>query len=161
MNTPKLPKGIKGNVDTIAGMRLLVGVAPAARARRGAAAVDGGTPTRTGTPGPRLRARAPTPRALASGGGLYPNQILTAYGIAPLQASGLQGQGARLAIVGEAPTVASDVDAFRSCFGTQGTALKMHNAGSIKPIIESSLDAMVASMVAPEARALRPLGAPD
>ena len=36
----------------------------------------------------------------------------------------------RLAIVGEAPTPASDVNAFRSCFGTQGTALKIHNAGS-------------------------------
>ena len=55
----------------------------------------------------------------------------------------------RLAIVGEAPTPAADVNTFRSCFGTQGTSLKIHNAGSIKPILESSLDAMVASMVAP------------
>ena len=54
-----------------------------------------------------------------------------------------------LAIVGEAPTPAADVNTFRSCFGTQGTSLKIHNAGSIKPILESSLDAMVASMVAP------------
>jgi kumamolisin len=51
--------------------------------------------------------------------------------------------------VGEGPTPASDVNAFRSCFGTQGTALKIHGAGSIKPILESSLDAMVASIVAP------------
>ena len=75
--------------------------------------------------------------------------MLAAHGIAPLQAAGLLGQGSRLAIVGEAPTPASDVNAFRSCFGTGGTALKIHNAGSIKPILESSLDAMVASMVAP------------
>jgi hypothetical protein len=55
-----------------------------------------------------------------------------------------------VAIVGEAPTVGSDLSTFRSCFGYTGTALKMHNAGSIRPILESSLDAMVVSMVAPQ-----------
>ena len=60
-----------------------------------------------------------------------------------------EGPGRRLAIVGEAPTPASDVNTFRYCFGAQGTALKIHNAGCIKPILESSLDAMTASMVAP------------
>ena len=148
VDTPKLPKGIKGNVDTVAGMRLQIsgGSSSAARA---AAVADGGTPTRTGTPGFGC---VPTtyPVALASASGLYPNQILTAYGIAPLQAAGLQGQGARVAIVGEAPTPAADVNAYRSCFGVAGTALKIHNAGSIKPIVESSLDAMTVSMVAPQ-----------
>jgi kumamolisin len=147
VNTPKLPSGIKGNVDTVAGMRVQIsgGSSSAARA---AVVADGGTPTRTGTP---AFGCVPTtfPAALGSTAGLYPNQILTAYGIAPLQAAGLKGQGARLAIVGEAPTPASDVNTFRSCFGAQGTSLKIHNAGSIKPILESSLDAMVASMVAP------------
>src|SRR5215211_4305114 len=147
VNTPKLPKGIKGNVDTIAGMRVQLsgGSSSAVTAQ---APADGGTPTRTGTPAFGC-VPASFPAALASDTGLYPNQILTAYGIAPLQAAGLKGQGARLAIVGEGPTPASDVNAFRSCFGTQGTALKIHNAGSIKPILESSLDAMVASTVAP------------
>ncbi len=147
VNTPKLPKGIKGNVDTVAGMRLQLS-GGSSSAVRAAVAADGGTPTRSGTPEFGC-VPASFPAALASDAGLYPNQILTAYGIAPLQAAGLKGQGARLAIVGEAPTPASDVNAFRSCFGTQGTALKIHNAGSIKPILESSLDAMVASTVAP------------
>jgi kumamolisin len=146
-STPKPPKGIKGNVDTIAGMRVQLssGTSSAARA---AAVTAGGTPTRTGTPDFGC-APSSFPAALASGAGLYPNQILAAYGIAPLQAAGVRGQGARLAIVGEAPTPASDVNAFRACFGTQGTALKIHGAGSINPILESSLDAMVASAVAP------------
>jgi subtilase family serine protease len=146
VNTPKLPSGIKGNVDTVAGMRTQLSGSSSSAAQ--AAAVAGGTPTRTGT---AAFGCVPTtfPAALGSNSGLYPNQILTAYGIAPLQAAGLKGQGMRLAIVGEAPTPASDVNTFRSCFGTQGTALKIHNAGSIKPISESSLDAMVASMVAP------------
>src|SRR4051794_23780271 len=142
VNTPKAPSGIKGNVDTIAGTRLQL-------TSGSSSAFDGGTPTRTGSPALGCTPGS-YPGAAASGNGLFPNQILSAYGIAPLQAAGLQGQGVRLAIVGEAPTPTSDVNAFRSCFGTQGTSLKIHNAGSIKPIIESSLDAMVASMVAPK-----------
>jgi subtilase family serine protease len=149
VDTPKLPKGLKGNVDTVAGMRYTVkpkggssGVAPAA-------VYDGGTPTRTGTAGPSCL-NTTDPGVVASGNGLFPNQILTAYGIAPLHSAGLQGQGIRLAIVGEAPTPAADVNQYRNCFGTQGTALKIHNGSGIKPILESSLDAMVVSMVAPQ-----------
>ncbi len=90
------------------------------------------------------------PAVLGLSSGLYPNQILEAYGIAPLQSAGLLGQGTRVAIVGEAPTPSSDVNQFRNCFGAQGTALKIHNGSGIQPILESSLDAMVVSMVAPQ-----------
>ena len=158
VKTPKAPKGIKGNVDTIAGMRLTVSAhaatarhPPAGRVARGAAGgpYDGGTPTRTGIPAPScLQTDAPGVLALSSG--LFPDQLLTAYGIAPLQAAGLRGQGVRVAIVGEAPTPSSDVNLFRNCFGLQGTALKIHNGSGIQPILESSLDAMVVSMVAPQ-----------
>lgn len=144
--TPKLPKGIKGNVDTVGGVRDQLSSGGSSSA---SIAAGGGTPTRTGTPDFGC-APSTFPAALASSAGLYPNQILTAYGIAPLHAAGIQGQGARLAIVGEAPTPAADVNTFRSCFGAQGTALKIHNGSGIKPILESSLDAMVASMVAPQ-----------
>src|SRR3954468_16486443 len=125
VNTPKLPSGINGNVDTVAGMRQQISGGSSSVARA-AVVADGGTPTRTGTP---AFGCVPTsfPAALASSRGLYPNQILTAYGIAPLRAAGLKGQGVGLAIVGEAPTPAADVNTFRSCFGTQGTALKIHN----------------------------------
>jgi kumamolisin len=146
-STPKAPKGVKGNVDTIAGTR--VQLSGSSGSASSSAATKGGTPTRTGTPDfgcvPSM-----FPSALLSSSGLYPNQLLGAYGIAPLHAAGIQGQGAKLAIVGEAPTPTDDVTTFRNCFGAQGTALKIHNAGSIKPILESSLDAMVASMVAPK-----------
>ena len=159
VNTPKLPKGMKGNVDVVAGMRLIVNHAssswhanpPRRRVSAHAAAgpYDGGTPTRTGTVGPSCVGTT-YPSALASSEGLFPNQILNAYGIAPLQAAGLRGQGIKLAIVGEAPTPTADVNQFRNCFGSQGTSLKIHNGSGIKPIIESSLDAMVVSMVAPQ-----------
>jgi kumamolisin len=159
VNTPKLPKGLKGNVNLIAGMRLTVrGHAssppqpPRPRTVGSAAAgapYDGGTPTRTGTVGSSC-VGSTYPGTLGLSAGLYPNQVLQAYWITQLQAGGLRGQGARLAIVGEAPTPASDVNQYRNCFGTQGTALKIHNGSGIQPIIESSLDAMVVSMVAPQ-----------
>ena len=148
VNTPKLPKGMSGNVDTVAGMRLTVKGGKSSVAAQ-AAPVDGGTPSRTGTPGPSCVATQ-FPGAVASGAGLFPDQITTAYGIAALQAAGLRGQDARVAIVGEAPTRSSDLNTFRSCFGVTGTGLKTHNAGSIQPILESSLDTMVVSMVAPQ-----------
>jgi kumamolisin len=149
VSRPKLPSGIKGNVDTITGMRKQTSGGGSSSAARAAVVADGGTPTRTGTPGFGC-VPSTFPSALGSTRGLFPNQLLQAYGIAPLQASGLKGQGVKLAIVGEAPTPSSDVRTFRSCFGTKGTPLKIHHAGSIKPILESSLDAMVASAVAPK-----------
>jgi len=139
--TPKLPSGLNGNVDTVAGMRLDVSAT--------AAQAGGGTPTRTGTISPGC-APATFPAATVSTAGLFPNQILTAYGIAPLQAAGLKGQGSRVAIVGEGPTPSADVNTFRSCFGFQGTALQQHGSTSLKPILESSLDAMTVAMVAPQ-----------
>ena len=75
VNTPKLPKGIKGNVNTVAGMRLTVkGQSSSAsnppRPRRvvgadAAAATDGGTPTRTGSVGPTASPR-PIPACWSS-----------------------------------------------------------------------------------------------
>jgi subtilase family serine protease len=164
VKTPKVGSGLKGNVDTVAGLGLPVTVrgavvvspvspvspAPARPVAHSAAApVAGGTPTRTGTISPGC-ASTQYPSAVFSTAGLFPNQILSAYGIAPLQASGLQGQGMRVAILGEAPTPTSDVTAYRNCFGFQGTALKIHGGSNIAPIIESSLDAMTIAMVAPK-----------
>jgi subtilase family serine protease len=143
VDTPKLPKGLAKNVDTVAGMRLTV------KQPHASSVYDGGTPTRTGTVGPSCLDTT-DPGVLALSSGLYPNQILEAYGIAPMHSAGLLGQGVRLAIVGEAPTPSADVNQFRNCFGAQGTALKIHNGSGIKPILESSLDAMVVSMVAPQ-----------
>src|SRR5689334_2990387 len=50
VNTPKLPSGISGNVDTVAGMRLQVSSSSSSSAAHAAVTVNGGTPTRTGTP---------------------------------------------------------------------------------------------------------------
>jgi subtilase family serine protease len=155
VDTPKLGSGLNGNVNVIAGLGLYVtenGSSSSAVTLAPHAvtdAVDGGTPTRTGTPDPGC-ATTTYPAAVASTAGLFPNQILDAYGIDALHSSGLDGQGVRVAILGEAPTPTSDVTAFRNCFGFQGTSLTIHNGSNITPILESSLDAMVISMVAPK-----------
>jgi subtilase family serine protease len=156
VNTPKLPSGLSGNVDTIAGLAHVISSGSSAADPSATlmpmvqpATYDGGTPTRTGTISPGC-ATSMFPSAVSSSAGLFPNQIDTAYGISALQSAGFQGQGINLAILGEAPTPTSDVSTFRNCFGFQGTSLKIHNAGSIKPILESSLDAMTVAMVAPK-----------
>jgi kumamolisin len=154
VNTPKLGSGLNGNVDTVSGLGLYVSQhASASAATRGTravtASVAGGTPTRTGTINPGC-ANTTYPAAVLSTAGLFPNQILSAYGVAPLQVGGLQGQGARVAILGEAPTPVNDVTAYRNCFGLPGTALQIHGGSGIAPILESSLDAMTVAMVAPK-----------
>jgi subtilase family serine protease len=157
VNTPKLPSGLNGNVDTVAGLEHVISAgsssapdAPSATLMPMAQPVyDGGTPTRTGTISPGC-ASSTFPSSVSASEGLFPNQINDAYGISAMQAAGFQGQGINLAILGEAPTPNSDVTTFRNCFGFEGTSLKIHNAGSIKPILESSLDAMTAAMVAPK-----------
>jgi subtilase family serine protease len=151
---PKAPSGISGNVDTIAGVRLNVS-ASASRAGveplRGAHSSDsdGGTPTRTGTPNVGCTP-SQFPSAVGSTTGLFPNQILDAYGIAALQSQGLRGQGETIAIVGEGPAVTSDLNTFRNCFGFQGTSLGQSGSTSLQPILESALDTQVVSMVAPQ-----------
>ncbi len=152
VNTPKLGSGLNGNVDTVAGLGLYVtqgASASSSVSRARTASFAGGTPTRTGTIDPGC-ASSSYPGAVASSAGLFPNEILSAYGVAQLQAAGLQGQGARLAILGEAPTPVNDVTAYRNCFGFPGTALQIHGASGIAPILESSLDAMTVAMVAPK-----------
>ena len=155
VDTPTLESGLAGNVDTVAGLGLYVTTHVSASSSASHAhaaretAVDGGTPTRTGTIDPGC-AKTTYPGAVSSTAGLFPNEILDAYGIAPLHASGLQGQGVRVAILGEAPTPANDVTAYRNCFGFPGTTLKIHGGSGITPILESSLDAMTLSMVAPK-----------
>ena len=112
VNTPKLPSGLSGNVDTIAGLEHVISsgstsardVPPATLAPMFQPPIyDGGTPTRTGTISPGC-ATSTFPSSVFSSEGLFPNQIDTAYGISAMQAAGFKGQGINLAILGEAPT---------------------------------------------------------
>ena len=168
---PRIPKGLRGNVDVVAGASPFLSrrprlTQPGRVEVRSAAPTPvggpyaGGTPTRTGTVGTSCLT-FDDPAVLASPVGLFPNQLLTAYGIASLHRQGLRGQGVKLAIVGEAPTPPADVALFRDCFGFAGTPLRTHGGAGVQPILESSLDAMVVSAVAPRLAAfdlwVRPL----
>ena len=152
VNTPKLPKGMKGNVDTVAGMRLIVNHATSSRhasppqrpvARpRGLGPYDGGTPTRTGTVGAVVR-RHDLPRCARLLQGPVPEpdpdglRDRAAAGRGPAR----PGRPARDRRRGADAVLGREQ--FRNCFGAQGTSLKIHNGSGIKPILESSLDAMV------------------
>jgi kumamolisin len=160
---PVLPPGLAGNVDIVAGLRPLAfvrrapaGTSPSAprRAVAASAAPAGppyaaGTPTRTGTFGPSCL-DTDAPEFVSGKLGISPTQILNAYGIQALHAAGLDGSGVRVAIVGGGPTPLADVSRFRDCFGFPGTQLRIHGGRGVQPILESSLDAMVLSMVAPK-----------
>ena len=107
VNTPELPSGLSGNVDTVAGLGHVISSgssgAPDVPSETPVPIVqppiyDGGTPTRTGTISPGC-ATGTFPSSVFSSVGLFPNQIDTAYGISALQASGFQGQGINLAIL--------------------------------------------------------------
>src|SRR3954454_5287711 len=74
VNTPKLGSGLNGNVDTIAGLGLQVteqpGGSTSVTKAAPRAAVDGGTPTRTGTIDPGCAATT-YPGSVASTAGLF------------------------------------------------------------------------------------------
>ena len=56
VNTPKLPSGINGNVDTVAGMNVQLSSGSSSSAARVAVVADGGTPDADRDAGVRLRA---------------------------------------------------------------------------------------------------------
>jgi kumamolisin len=86
--------------------------------------------------------------------GLSPGQLRTAYGIDALWDSGMRGRGARIAVVDSSLYAPTDIAAFRSCFGLEGTPITDHVIGT--PALdggsnETTLDLEVIVSVAPEA----------
>ena len=153
VHTPKLPKGMAGNVDTVAGMRLVVkgGHAPEASAathahvgQAGHPPFDGGTPWRTGTPAPSCVATA-FPGAAASGAGLFPNQITTAYGVAALRyaivcsggVQGCPGGGQSIAYVGGTSAATPLVAGMIALWTQQARATGRPRPGFVPPLLYS------------------------
>ncbi|HWE10631.1 MAG TPA: S53 family serine peptidase [Solirubrobacteraceae bacterium] len=95
--------------------------------------------------------------AAASQSGFTPNQYLTAYGYAPLQAAGLRGQGERVALIEIDGFKYSDVRRFASCFGLSIPAINGYGVGLRRPLPpggESTLDLEVLDAAAPRLKAV-------
>jgi kumamolisin len=111
------------------------------------AAARSTAPQRTGTP-------AGCANGVASGG-LTPNQYRTAYGVDPLHARGLFGQGTRIAFVEFGGFSQRSLNQFARCFGfapphptTQTVGLREEPG----PDTEVQLDVQIAAALAPQAR---------
>jgi kumamolisin len=113
------------------------------------AASESGYPQRTGTATGCAGATAQS--------GFTPNQYLTAYGYAPLQAAGLGGQGERVALIEIDGFKLSDLQHFASCFGLSTPAIHGFGVGvkhPLKPGGESTLDLEVLDAAAPRLKAV-------
>lgn len=91
--------------------------------------------------------------------GFKPNQLLTAYGIAPLRDAGFAGQGIRMALVENVGFAQSDIDTFTACFGIENpvTPTVVLTGSLAEPLPvgpEATLDIEVTLAVAPQLEGL-------
>ena len=124
-------------------------------AARRARAAPRWSPTAARRPAPaRRRSVRPdhVPSALASSEGPVPEPDPDRLRDRAAAGGRPAGQGARLAIVGEAPTPPPTSTSSATASATAGNVAEDPQRRRIQPILESSLDAMVVSMVAPAAR---------
>ncbi|HEX3688048.1 MAG TPA: S53 family serine peptidase [Solirubrobacteraceae bacterium] len=89
--------------------------------------------------------------------GFTPNQYLTAYNYAPLQASGFEGQGERVALIEIDGFRYSDLRSFSKCFDLATPAINGFGVGLKHPLApggESTLDLEVLDAAAPKLKAV-------
>ena len=89
--------------------------------------------------------------------GFTPNQYLTAYGYSPLQATGLRGQGERVALIEIDGFRYGDLRQFATCFGLATPAINGFGVGLRHPLPpggESTLDLEVLDAAAPQLKAV-------
>ena len=119
--------------------------APSGDGQRAAtASAPSGYSERTGT-------ASGCPAALADHG-FTPNQYLTAYDLASLQASGVQGQGERVALIEIDGFRYSDVRTFARCFGLRVPVINGYGVNLKHPLApggETTLDLEVLDTAAP------------
>lgn len=168
--TPTVPSALRGVVEGVVGLntRSLRPSTPwSTRVRPGSAAPRSASDAprahaasqlssevpRTGTPAgcaPGLGAGADGNPALA---GFTPNQYLTAYGLSPLHAAGVSGQGERVALVEIDGFNIADVTTFAQCFGSSRPTITTVGVGSVTrplaPGAEATLDLEVLEAAAP------------
>ena len=89
---------------------------------------------------------------------LGPADFAAIYDVAPLYSQGIDGTGQKIAVVGQAGIVTSDIDAFRAKFGLGATKLQNilvpgfgTSFGNSQSVVEADLDIEWAGAVAPQA----------
>jgi kumamolisin len=95
--------------------------------------------------------------AAMSQSGFTPNQYLTAYNYTPLQSSGFQGQGERVALIEIDGFRYSDLRNFSKCFGLATPAINGFGVRLKNPLApggESTLDLEVLDAAAPKLKAV-------
>ena len=156
---PLVPAALQGAVTGVVGLNTapIVTRPPsgAARGRERSAVVRfradaaSGYPQRTGTP---------SGCAAATGqSGFTPDQYLSAYGYAPLQAAGLGGQGERVALIEIDGFKYADLKRFAACFGLAVPAINGYGVDLKKPLpagSEATLDLEVLDAAAPRLHAI-------
>ncbi len=134
-------KPVFGGSEAVAANR---GEFPRTAARFGTDNFPSGYQERTGT-------ASGCPAALADRG-FTPNQYLTAFDYAPLQAAGMTGQGERVALIEIDGFRYSDLQAFASCFSLPVPAINGYGVGLKHPLApggETTLDLEVLDAAAP------------
>lgn len=129
---------------------------PAARAH--AADQPSSELVRTGTPSGCAAGRSAGEQGIDPATAAFtPNQYLTAYGLAPMQAGGLRGQGERVALVEIDGFDYNDIKTYARCFGLGIPAIFGFGVGLAQPLPpggEATLDLEVLDAAAPRLKAI-------
>jgi len=109
-------------------------------------------------PQPLYRAALPQLNGSRGTHDIGPADFAAIYDVTPLYNQGIDGTGQKIAVVGQAGIVASDIDAFRAKFGLGATNLQMVLVpglgtafGNAQSVVEADLDIEWAGAVAPKA----------
>jgi subtilase family serine protease len=160
--TATVPAGLRGLITGVVGLdtRSLVSsrpaISPAERASITAHAADQPSSVllRSGTSsGCGDGQAAGEVDANPATAGFTPNQYLTAYGFAGMQAAGFKGQGERVALIEIDGFKSSDIRAFAACFGLDVPAVHAFGVGTTRALApggESTLDLEVLDAAAPD-----------
>jgi subtilase family serine protease len=155
---PRLPAALRGAATGVVGLdtRPVFGSRPRiTRSSRLAHSARFGADTFSG-----YQSRSGTPSGCAGAiadRGFTPNQYLTAYDYAGLQAAGATGAGERVALIEIDGYRYSDITSFASCFGLAVPAVNGYGVNLAHPLApggESTLDLEVLDAAAPGLKAI-------
>jgi subtilase family serine protease len=154
-----VPARLRGLITGVVGLDtkgIAGGPALAREASGGVERIDQTPPGPTSGYTPATGTRTGCAQAQATGG-FTPNEYNTAYGYDPLHASGVLGQGERIALIEIDGFKATDIETFAHCFDLRLPAINGFGVGVSRPLApggESTLDLEVLDSVASGLRSI-------